>query len=83
MISTLLIAMLASGGPAASPTPATAIIPTSAASPEAPKKERQICKRQPISGSLHGSKRVCMTAREWRHGKSSATYEDLSSVTTK
>jgi len=83
MISIVLIAILTSGNPAAPSTLSTAPTLASAASPEAPKKERQICKRQPISGTLHGSKRVCMTAREWRHGKGSATYEDLSSVTTK
>jgi len=82
MISMLLSAMLLVV--VDPPVAATAATPlTNAAMAESPKKERQVCKREPISGSLHGSKRVCMTAREWREGKSSATYEDLGSVSTK
>lgn len=30
------------------------------------KKERKICKQQLVATSLHGSKRVCRTAAEWK-----------------
>ncbi|MEA3000200.1 MAG: hypothetical protein QOK17_2033 [Sphingomonadales bacterium] len=36
------------------------------ASAEAPKKERKICRREETSVGLYGSRRVCMTAAEWR-----------------
>ena len=62
----------------------TATTPPAATAPaaEAPRKERQICKREHVSGSLHGSKRVCMTAREWR-ARNGGGLEDLSDVSTR
>ena len=36
------------------------------ASAEAPKKERKICRREETSVGLYGSRRVCLTAAEWR-----------------
>lgn len=65
---------------AATPAPATV---AEVAVAEAPKKERQICKREPIATSLHGSKRICMTARQWRGEGANATVEDFGSLTTK
>src|SRR4051795_3669460 len=33
---------------------------------EAPKTERKICRREETSVGLYGSRRVCLTAAEWR-----------------
>lgn len=50
---------------------------------EAAKEPRKICKRETVSTSLHGSKRVCMTADEWKQREKDAEYSDMGSVTTK
>jgi hypothetical protein len=28
--------------------------------------DKKICKRQPVTGQLQGTKRVCMTAEQWK-----------------
>jgi hypothetical protein len=33
---------------------------------EAPKVERKICRREETSVGLYGSRRVCLTAAEWK-----------------
>ena len=38
----------------------------SQASAETPKKPRQICKREATSTGLHGSRKVCLTAAQWK-----------------
>ncbi|HVF36964.1 MAG TPA: hypothetical protein VNA29_03370 [Sphingomicrobium sp.] len=65
--------------------PATAVSPAVTAAEPAgePKKERKICKREQISTSLHGSKRICLTAREWKARELNASLEDLGGVSTK
>lgn len=80
MITALFsIMLLASDTPAAT----TEATPAPAPTAEAPKKERQICKRQPISGSQYRTTRVCKTAAEWRAYARGEGVEDLGSVTTK
>lgn len=37
-----------------------------AASEAAPEPEKKICKRQPVTGQIQGTKRVCMTAEKWK-----------------
>lgn len=84
MISILLSIALASNGVAISgDTAAPAPTETAAPAAEAPKKERKICKRETVATSLYGSKRICMTAAEWKARERNATLEDLGSVTTK
>ena len=46
---------------------------TTTAVPQAPvsneaavEPEKKICKRQPVTGQLQGTKRVCMTAEQWK-----------------
>ena len=73
MIGTLLLAT------APAPTEAVATPPSAVA----PKEERKICKRETVSTSLHGSKRVCLTATEWRKREQRATDEDMGAVSTK
>ena len=36
------------------------------ATADAPKPERKICRREETSVGLYGSRRVCMTAAEWK-----------------
>lgn len=33
---------------------------------EAPDPGKKICKRQPVTGQLQGTKRICMTAEQWK-----------------
>lgn len=33
---------------------------------EAAEVEKKICKRQPVTGQIQGTKRVCMTAQQWK-----------------
>jgi hypothetical protein len=33
---------------------------------EAADSDKKICKRQPVTGQLQGTKRVCMTADQWK-----------------
>ena len=33
---------------------------------EAAEPEKKICKRQPVTGQIQGTKRVCMTAEQWK-----------------
>jgi hypothetical protein len=66
---------------AAAATPAPAAPATKAA--EAPKAERQICKREPIAQSQYRTKRVCMTAAQWKARARGEGIEDLSDVSTK
>ena len=40
--------------------------PASNEAAEAPDPNKKICKRQPVTGQLQGTKRVCMTAEQWK-----------------
>jgi hypothetical protein len=75
MIGTLLLAT--------APTPTEAATPAPAPAVAAPKEERKICKRETVSTSLYGSKRVCLTSSEWRKREQRATDEDMGAVSTK
>ena len=33
---------------------------------EAPDPDKKICKRQQVTGQIQGTKRVCMTAEQWK-----------------
>ncbi|HYC95561.1 MAG TPA: hypothetical protein VEB39_07675 [Sphingomicrobium sp.] len=33
---------------------------------EAAEPAKKICKRQPVTGQIQGTKRVCMTAEQWK-----------------
>ena len=33
---------------------------------EAAEPDKKICKRQPVTGQIQGTKRVCMTADQWK-----------------
>ena len=37
-----------------------------AANEVAAEPEKKICKRQPVTGQIQGTKRVCMTADQWK-----------------
>jgi hypothetical protein len=62
MIAALLSVMLiASEG-----TGATAVTPPAPVANETAEVEKKICKRQPVTGQIQGTKRVCMTAEQWK-----------------
>ena len=46
--------------------------PPAAAATEAPNPEKKICKRQQVTGQIQGTKRVCMTAEQWRRAQEAA-----------
>lgn len=61
MITLLSVLLLASETPAA-----VAPAPEAPVAAEASKAERKICKREGSTESRLGSKRICLTAAEWR-----------------
>lgn len=50
---------------------------------EAPKKEKKICKREATTGTLYGSKRICMTAEQWRARNKRQEDGDMGAITTR
>ena len=64
MITALFSVMLLADATAATTSTTTAEAP--AAATEAPKEERKICKREMATESRMGSKRICLTAAEWK-----------------
>lgn len=73
-------ALLISAAPALASDPVPAAAASSA--PAAKKKDKMICKREQISTSLHGSRRICKTAAEWK--RMSGDEEDVrSGISTK
>ena len=75
------VMLLVSGADAAAAM--TAPTAQTAETAEAPKTERQICKREPIPSSQYRTKRVCMTASQWKARARGEGIEDMSSVTTR
>lgn len=62
MIAVLFSVMLiASEG-----TAETAVVPPAPVANETAETDKKICKRQPVTGQLQGTKRVCMTAEQWK-----------------
>lgn len=48
---------------------ATAATPSAPVANEAAEADKKICKRQPVTGQLQGTKRVCMTAEQWKRAQ--------------
>lgn len=46
--------------------PQTAFAADPVATPAKPAKERKICKKDLVSTSLHGSRKICKTAAQWK-----------------
>ena len=61
MFSVLLVASETSSAAAAAPQ-----APTINGATETPDPQKKICKRQQVTGQLQGTKRVCMTAEQWK-----------------
>lgn len=36
---------------------------------EAPDPDKKFCKRQPVTGQLQSTKRICMTAEQWKRAQ--------------
>lgn len=75
----LLLAALLITNPAA-PTTSTEPAPVVA---EAQKEERKICRREISSVGLHRSKRVCLTAAEWRIRDGKGNAEGMAEAGTR
>ena len=56
------VLLVASATPASNATTPQAPVENEAAA----EPEKKICKRQPVTGQLQGTKRVCMTAEQWK-----------------
>ena len=63
MFVALLSMMLIASETSANTSPPTPVTNETA---EAPDPDKKICKRQPVTGQLQGTKRVCMTAEQWK-----------------
>ena len=63
MFVALLSMLLASETVANTATPPAPVANEAAESTDPNKK---ICKRQPVTGQLQGTKRICMTAEQWK-----------------
>ncbi len=48
---------------------ATSVTPPAPIANETADAEKKICKRQPVTGQIQGTKRVCMTAEQWKRGQ--------------
>ncbi|HEU4958574.1 MAG TPA: hypothetical protein VFT40_13225 [Sphingomicrobium sp.] len=44
----------------------TEVTPSAPIANEAAEAEKKICRRQPVTGQIQGTKRVCMTAEQWK-----------------
>ena len=62
MIAALLSVLLITSEGAAG----TAVTPPAPPANEVVEAEKKICKRQPVTGQIQGTKRVCMTAEQWK-----------------
>jgi hypothetical protein len=56
------VMVFASESVATTPPPA----PATNEAADAPDQNKKICKRQPVTGQLQGTKRICMTAEQWK-----------------
>ena len=61
-----LFSVLLVASDSASAAPATPQSPATNEATEAADPNKKICKRQPVTGQLQGTKRVCMTAEQWK-----------------
>lgn len=63
------VLLVASESPVATP-PANAVVPPATADAPATNEmsdpDRKICRRQQVTGQIQGTKRVCMTAEQWK-----------------
>jgi len=50
-------------------TTSTPPAPVANEAAEAPDPDKKICKRMAVTGQLQGTKRVCMTAEQWKRAQ--------------
>jgi hypothetical protein len=65
MLTALFSLFLLSSDAAATTAAASTEVPATAQSSVAPKEEKKICKRELVTGQIQGTKRICMTAKQW------------------
>jgi hypothetical protein len=71
----LLLAIILVSQAAPSPEPVSAS--------ENKKEERKICRREMSAAGLHRSKRVCLTAAEWKEREGRGNEEGMSEAGTR
>ena len=62
----LLLGVLLASSETATAMPAAPQSPSTNEAADAPDPQKKICKRQPVTGQIQGTKRVCMTAEQWK-----------------
>lgn len=65
MLTALFSLFLLSSDAAATTAAASTEVPATAQPSVAPKEEKKICKREQVTGQIQGTKRICMTAKQW------------------
>ncbi|HET9397373.1 MAG TPA: hypothetical protein VFO45_00990 [Sphingomicrobium sp.] len=68
LVALLSVMLFASQTTATTPSSAPSTNETSGAA-ETSDPDKKICKRQPVTGQLQGTKRVCMTAEQWKRAQ--------------
>ena len=66
MLAALLSVMLLTSENSAT---ATTVPQEPVSSEAAVDPDKKICKRQPVTGQLQGTKRVCLTAEQWKRAQ--------------
>ena len=62
----VLLSVLMLASEAAAGTPATTSSPEAVKTVEEAKAERKICKREAVTESRMGAKKICLTAAQWK-----------------
>ena len=62
----VLLSVLMLASEAAATTPAQTSAPEATKTVEAQKAERKICKREAVTESRMGAKKICLTAAQWK-----------------
>lgn len=66
LLGVMLFASESAATSAAPPAPVTNEAAEPAGEAEAVDPNKKICKRQQVTGQIQGTKRVCMTAEQWK-----------------
>jgi len=72
LFSVLLLTTDSAAVNATTQTPVADEAPAAGSSQEADEGSKRVCKRQPVTGQLQGTKRVCMTADQWKAQREAA-----------
>jgi hypothetical protein len=77
IFAALLAVQAAPAAPVTTPAPATPVQTAEA------KEERKICRREMSSVGLHRSKRICLTASEWKAREGQGNADGMADAGTR